>query len=154
MVDLDSIRKRSKTLDEYIEGHHGKDKDILLEGLQEYSLDTSALRDLEKIAQDTICVVFSAPWCGDCKRAIPVLKLIEENTGMEVRVFGEIKTAPLDPEHQWKIPPSPPEMEEWGVTHIPWIAFFDKDGEKIGTIVEKPQVKETLEEEIVYVLTK
>ncbi|TFG06768.1 hypothetical protein EU538_09725 [Candidatus Thorarchaeota archaeon] len=154
MIDLDDIRTRSKSLDAYIEGHRGKDKDILIDEYEEYSLNETALQELKAMAQNIVCVVFSAPWCGDCKRAIPVLKRIEEETGLEIRVFGDIKTAPLDPNRQWAIPPSPPEMEEWGITHIPWIVFFDRTGKKLGTVVEKPEVKDTLEEEIVYVLKK
>jgi hypothetical protein len=38
------------------------------------------------------------------------------------------------------------------VTAIPWFNFYDAEGKLVGTLIEKPTVKETLEEEILHVL--
>jgi hypothetical protein len=42
-----------------------------------------------------VLVVFSAQWCKDCATNIPVLALISEATGVDVRVFGGLKKDPL-----------------------------------------------------------
>ncbi|KPV65265.1 MAG: hypothetical protein AOA65_0300 [Candidatus Bathyarchaeota archaeon BA1] len=60
-------------------------------------------------------VVFSAEWCKDCTNNVPVLWLISELRGLEIRVFGHLKTDPLNPRERWKIPPSPPEVKDFGV---------------------------------------
>ena len=153
-IDLDDIRLRSMTVAEYFESVTGKDKDVMMDKYHQYRIKGDVLQQLKDLAGSVVCVVFSAAWCKDCKNALPVLRHLEERAGLEVRVFGNIKTAPLNPEHRWKIPPSPPEMEEWNITHIPWIVLFDRDGNEIGNIIEKPEVKETLEEEILYHLSK
>ncbi|MFX1368765.1 MAG: thioredoxin family protein [Promethearchaeota archaeon] len=101
---------------------------------------------------DLTFVVLSAAWCGDCKNAMPVFLHLEETLNLNVRVFGKIKTAPLDPDRKWAIPPSPPEIEEWGATAIPWIEIFNSNGERVGTIIERPRVKPTLEAEILHLL--
>ncbi len=142
------------TVAEYFESVTGKDKDVMMDKYQQYRLKGDVLQQLKDLAGSVVCVVFSAAWCKDCKNALPMLRHLEERAGLEVRVFGNIKTAPLDPERRWKVPPSPPEMEEWNITHIPWIVLFDRDGNEIGTIIEKPEVRETLEEEILYHLSK
>ncbi|RLI50506.1 MAG: hypothetical protein DRO73_02900 [Candidatus Thorarchaeota archaeon] len=153
-IDLDNIRTRSTTIAEYFDSVSGKDKEVMMSKYDQYQLKKEVLRQLKDLGRSVVCVVFSAAWCKDCKNALPALRHLEEKAGLEVRVFGNIKTAPLDPEHQWKVPPSPPEMEEWNITHIPWIVLFDKDGNEIGTIIERPEVKDTLEEEILYHLSK
>ncbi len=152
MVDLNDIRSRTTTVREYIEILDNKTKD-LIEGLyKEYNLDTNAVEELKELTRDLTVVVFSAAWCGDCKRAMPVMLHLEEKIGLDVRVFSGIKTAPLDPNHQWRIPPSPQEIEDWKVTAIPWFEFVDKEGNRVAFLREKQTVKDTLEEEIVHVL--
>jgi thiol-disulfide isomerase/thioredoxin len=152
MVDLTEIRSRTTNVTDYIDGLRDKDKEKFLEVYNTYKLNTDVVDKLHEALKDLTVVVFSAAWCGDCKRAMPVMQHIEEQLGLEVLVFSKIKTAPLDPDRQWAIPPSPPEIDEWGVTAIPWFNFFTQEGELVGTLIEKPTVKETLEEEILHVL--
>ncbi|MHA2140374.1 MAG: thioredoxin family protein [Candidatus Thorarchaeota archaeon] len=151
---MDDIRKRTKNARDYLENMEGKAKDLFLECCNEYRIDPQAIEDLKPLVKDLTFVVMSAAWCKDCRFALPVFIYLEEELGVEVRCFGGIKTAPLDPDHQWRIPPSPPEMEEWGVTAIPWIEIFNSEGERVATIIEKPKVKPTLEAELVHVLTE
>ncbi|MFX1482595.1 MAG: thioredoxin family protein [Promethearchaeota archaeon] len=152
MVDFNDIRSRTKSVHDYIDELKDKDKDIMLETYKEYKLEASVIEELKKIAKDLIVVAFSAAWCGDCKKAMPVMLYLEEELGWEILVFSKIKTAPLDPNRQWAVPPSPPEIDEWGVTAIPWFVFYDSHGNKLGTLVEKPTVKNTIEAEILYIL--
>jgi thiol-disulfide isomerase/thioredoxin len=152
MVDLGEIRSRTTNVRDYIEGLKDKDKATFLEVYKTYELDTSVVDELRDALKGLTVVVFSAAWCGDCKRAMPVMMQIEEQLGLEVLVFSKIKTAPLDPNRQWAIPPSPPEIDEWGVTAIPWFNFYDAQGNLVATLVEKPTVKDTLEAEILHIL--
>lgn len=152
MVDFKDIKSRTTNVQGYIDGLSDKDKDILIETYNEYKLDSAVVDDLRDIVKDMTVVVFSAAWCGDCKRAMPVMLHLEEQLGLEVMVFSKIKTAPLDPDIKWAVPPSPPEANEWGVTAIPWFVFFDSTGNKVGTLIEKPTVKDTLEAEILHIL--
>jgi thiol-disulfide isomerase/thioredoxin len=151
-VDLQNIRQRSQSVKEYVYSLEDKWKDIQLEEFQDYKLDETVVEELKGYADGITIVSIGANWCKDCRKAIPVLMKLEEELGLEVRVFGSVKTAPLDPNRQWAVPPSPPEVDDWGVTAIPWIEIFDEEGVRIGTIVEKPVHKSTLEAEILHVL--
>lgn len=154
MVDLQDIRKRTVSARQYVEGADPAARDAMFEKYRNYKLDIGVLESLKAAVHGVTCVVFSAAWCKDCKEALPVLLHLEEKVKLEVRVFGTIKTSPLKPEQKWAVPPSPPEMNDWKITHIPWIEFFDSRGTRIDTIIEKPHVKETLEAEVLYTLKK
>lgn len=152
MVDLNEIRSRTTNTREYIDSLRDKDKEKFLEVYNNYKLNADVVDELRDALKDLTVVVFTAAWCGDCKRAMPVMMQIEEQIGLEVLVFSKIKTAPLDPDRQWAVPPSPPDIDEWGVTAIPWFNFYDTDGNLVANLIEKPTVKETLEAEILHVL--
>lgn len=152
MVDLADIRERTKTVKEYIDGLDEKNHGAFMKMYNEYSLDDKAVDEMKGLVKDLTIVIFSATWCGDCKRAMPVMLQLEEKLGIDVRVFSDIKTKPLDPNVQWSIPPSPQEMDDWKVKAIPWFEFIDKDGNRVAILIEKPTVKDTLEAEIVHVL--
>jgi len=151
-ADLDDIRNRTMTVRGYIDALEGKDRDILYEMYEEYNLDPQVVDELKEELKDLCVVIFSAAWCNDCKNAMPVMLRIEEKLGLEVMVFSGIKTAPLDPDKKWAVPPSPPETNEWKVGAIPWFVFFTNEGEKVAILIEKPKVKETLEAEILHIL--
>jgi thiol-disulfide isomerase/thioredoxin len=152
MIDFNDIRKRTTNVRGYIDALSEKDKDIVMEAYEEYRLNETAMKELKELTKGFRVIVFSAAWCGDCKRAMPVMLHLEEKLGLDVMVFSTIKTDPLNKAVQWRVPPSPPEINEWGVTAIPWFDFFDAKGNNVATLVEKPTVTPTLEEEIVYVL--
>ena len=95
-----------------------------------------------------IIVAFSASWCKDCAEQIPVLGLIAEATGPEVRIFGGIKKDPLSHTSKWRIQPSPPEVTTFLVDTLPTIIVFDVDGEEVGRIEERPKTMPALEQEI------
>ncbi len=152
MIDFEDIRKRTTNIKGYIDALSDKDKDIVMEAYDEYNTNEDVVEELREVMKGLKVVIFSAPWCGDCKRAMPPMLHLEEKIGIDAMVFGTIKSDPLNKEVQWKVPPSPPEINEWGATAIPWFEFFDSDGNKVGTLIEKPKVKETLEEEILHIL--
>ncbi len=152
MVDLSDIRSRTTNARGYLDHLKEKYKDIILDAYKEYKLDSGVVDELKDIVKGMTVVVFSAAWCGDCTRAMPVMMHLEEQLDLEVMAFSKIKTAPLNPDRQWAVPPSPPEVNEWGATAIPFFVFFDSDGNRVATLTEKPKVKDTLEAEILHVL--
>ncbi|RLI55128.1 MAG: hypothetical protein DRO87_07030 [Candidatus Thorarchaeota archaeon] len=152
MIDFEDIRSRTTTIKGYIDALSDKDRDIVMEAYNEYKIDMSVVEELRDLMKGMKVIIFSAPWCGDCKRAMPVMLHLEEMLGLDTMVFGTIKTAPLDPDKQWAVPPSPPEINEWGVKAIPWFIFYNEKGKEVGILIEKPRVKATLEAEILHVL--
>jgi thiol-disulfide isomerase/thioredoxin len=142
------IIKRTVSVNQYIESLKQPFRDKFLTRKQTYQLKQEAINQLKKFANKYIVVAFSAEWCKDCAVNIPVLALISEATGLEVRIFGGLKKDPLSHTKKWRIPPSPPEVETFNVDKIPLILIFDKEGKEIGRIIENPKRMPTLEEEL------
>ena len=83
---------------------------------------------------------------------MPVLSLISDATGLEVNVFGYLMRDTKNSQERWKIPPSPVEVKDFDVEKIPLIVVLNRDGVKIGEIVENPPEGQTLEEALFDVL--
>ena len=154
LINLSEIVRKTVPVDRYIEEMAYPFKEKFVERKQTYQLNEKAILELKKNAKNIIIVAFSAEWCKDCAANIPVLALIAEKTGIKVHVFGGLKRDTLNPNRKWRIPPSPPEVETFNVEKIPHILIFTKKGELIGKIIENPRHKETLEEEILYLIEK
>ncbi len=91
-------------------------------------------------------VVFSAEWCPDCHRNVPILALLNREAGLEVRVFGHLMRDSKNDKRWWRIPPSPPEVDDFDVVKIPHIAVLDMKGEVVGEIIESPPEGKSLEQ--------
>ena len=118
----------------------------------EYAPKPEILGSIEKKAEKFIVVAISADWCKDCVANIPVLDLIHEATGLRVYVLGGVKTDPLNPDRQWAVPPSPPEVDTLDIKAIPTILLYTLEGIEIARIIENPQILPTLEEELLYLI--
>jgi thiol-disulfide isomerase/thioredoxin len=147
-IDLSEIREKTVSVSQYIKSLAQPFQEKFLTREQTYQLKTEAVNRLKKLANEYMMVVFSAEWCKDCALNIPVLALISEATGIEVRVFGDLKKDPLSHTKKWRIPPSPPEVETFNVDKIPIILLFNREGREIGRIIENPSRMPTLEEEL------
>jgi hypothetical protein len=148
MVNLPEMRNKTVTASEYINGLKQPFREKFLARKRTYQLNMEAVQQLKALKGQCMVVAFSAAWCKDCAANIPVLALLTEETGLEVRVFGGLKKDPLSHLHKWHIPPSPPETELFNVDRIPLILIFDIAGNEIGRIVETPKRQPTLEQEI------
>ncbi|MEM3783499.1 MAG: thioredoxin family protein [Candidatus Bathyarchaeia archaeon] len=151
-VNLSEVRQRTVSVNYYMSNIKEPFREKFLERKKTYKLNTDILGRLRNFANDYLIVAFSAEWCKDCAANIPILALISEITGLEVRVFGGLKRNPLSQDKKWSVPPSPPEVETFCVDKIPYILVFDKKGEKVGEIVENPEKGLTLEEEILKIV--
>ncbi|MFB0514693.1 MAG: TlpA family protein disulfide reductase [Candidatus Bathyarchaeia archaeon] len=151
-ANLKIINKRTVSVEKYINKLAQPFKEKFSERKQTYQLNEEAVRKLKNYAKDVVIVVFSAEWCKECAASVPVLALLAEKTGVKVRVFGGLKTDPLNPKEKWRIPPSPPEVKAFNVRKAPHIIVFDKQGKQLGTIIENPKPENTLEEEILHII--
>ena len=149
--DVAKLRKGSEAVHDYV-STPSKAKEAFDKRRTEYKLDAAVIKELKKKAKDYTIIVFSAEWCPDCMRNVPVLDLIAEATGIEVRVFGHIMRDAKSNTRKWAVPPSPPEVDEFNVPKIPLIVVLNKDGEKAGEIVENPPPGKTVEQALLAIM--
>jgi thiol-disulfide isomerase/thioredoxin len=150
-TDLAEIRKKTITVSDYINSMEGNFREKFLARKRAYRLNCEITNRLKQSAKNYFVIAFSAEWCKDCAANIPVLALISEATGLEVRVFGGLKKDPLSGTGKWRIPPSPPEVETFNVDKIPLIIVLDMEGNEIGRVIENPK-EPTLEEELLKII--
>lgn len=148
VFNLKEIREKTVSATDYVNSLEEPFREKFLTRKQTYEVNKEAIRQLRESAENYVVIVFSAPWCKDCAVNVPVLALISEISGLEVRVFGGLKKDPLGQGHKWRIPPSPQEVETLNVDKIPLIIIADRDGREIGRIVENPTRQPTLEQEL------
>lgn len=153
-ANLKVITEKTVSVDKYINKMTEPFKKRFLERKQTYHLNEKTVGKLKGYVKDVVIVVFAAEWCKDCAANVPVLALLAEEPGMNVRVFGGLKTDPLNPKEKWRIPPSPPEVKKFDVQNTPHIIIFDKQGKQLGTIIENPKPENTLEEEIIHIIQR
>jgi thiol-disulfide isomerase/thioredoxin len=149
--DIAKLKRGSESVNDYVSAP-SKAKDAFDKRRAEYKLDAASVKELKKRAKDFFIVVFSAEWCPDCMRNVPVLDMIAEATGLEVRVFGHIMRDAKSNTRKWAVPPSPPEVEEFSVQKIPYMVVLKKDGEKAGEIVENPPQGMTMEQALLAIM--
>ena len=149
--DISALNAASEPIEDYLAAPSDT-AEAFNRRLREYELDPSAAEKLRTHAGKARIFVFTAEWCGDCKRNVPVLRLIQDATGIEVRVLGHIMRDADNPEERWRIPPSPPEVREFNVVKIPHIAVLDAHGKELGAVIENPPEDKTLEEALLDIL--
>ncbi len=148
VFDWSEIRMNSVSIAEYMNSLEEPFKEGFFRRKQTYQPRQEAINKFRVFAGEYMIIAFSAAWCKDCAVNIPVLAIINEASGLEVRVFGGLKKDLLGQEHKWRIPPSPPEVETFNVDKTPLIMVVDKEGRERGRIVEKPAHHPTLEQEL------
>jgi thiol-disulfide isomerase/thioredoxin len=89
-------------------------------------------------------VIFSGAWCKDCQETIPILAKICQVTKIPMKILAGAKFSQQKPP-TWHVPPSPPEMNELGIEHIPAILFIDNAGMEVLRYYERPPVGKSLE---------
>ncbi len=115
----------------------------------EYKLNKDATEKLKQLLDEYTVVILFANWCGDSRRALPVLALLEKEIGTPFRALGGMTKPPYGSDKFWAVPPSPAEVDLFGITSSPTILIFDKDGNEVGRIKTRAKMTPTLEEEIV-----
>ena len=157
MPTLNDVTEDAPTVNQYIDSMPAGYRGGFAKQLDSYELDMDIIEKLRTYANDHVIVALFANWCGDSRRAIPVLAHLEDKIGLKVRALGGM-TKPSweekrkNPSMNWAIPPSPREIETLSVTSSPTIIIFNKSGEEVGRIKTKPKVEKTLEAEILRVI--
>ncbi|UCE10443.1 MAG: thioredoxin family protein [Candidatus Thorarchaeota archaeon] len=120
-----------------------------------YHLKVPVVEKLREYENDYTIVAIFADWCGDARKVIPVLSLLEEQTNFEIRALGGMVKPPYGefPKRNWAVPPSPVEVDTFGITSSPTIIIFRKDtGKEIGRIKTRPRMTNTVEDEILKII--
>ncbi|TFG27313.1 hypothetical protein EU527_18660 [Candidatus Thorarchaeota archaeon] len=117
-----------------------------------YRINTKALEKLKEYADEFSIVVVFADWCGDARKAVPVLAIIERETGKKITARGGMTKPSYRSNEFWAVPPSPEEVDIFDITSSPTILIFNKKGEEIGRIKTKQKMTPTIEEEIVKII--
>lgn len=87
--------------------------------------------EFKNIKGSSPCVVtFGAPWCKDCKIAIPMLMELSKTYAGKVEFYG----VDIDKEEGIR--------EEMGIRHIPTIIFLKNGNEICGRVVEPRSIDE------------
>jgi len=151
--DLEAIRSNSESVADYLKSSEEKTPRFA-ERKATYKLNKETVEKIKAYTGSAVVVVFSAEWCPDCYNNVPVLGLLSEETGLEVRVFGHLMRNAKAPDERWAIPPSPPEVKDFNVIKIPLIIVLNEEGEKRGEIIENPPEGQTLERALLDILMK
>ncbi len=151
MYDIEKLNADSEDVKHYIESSKEKEPRFI-ERYDSYGLEEEIATKLKCHSDKNIIYAFSAEWCPDCMRNIPVLARIQEETGLKTRIFGHLMRDAKSSTKRWRIPPSPTEVDEFDVIKIPSMYILDKEGNKVGEIIENPPSGKTLEAAVLDIL--
>ncbi|MHA2082952.1 MAG: thioredoxin family protein [Candidatus Thorarchaeota archaeon] len=152
MPTLDDVKEDCPSTNEAIENLGKSYRMGFLGHKKYYNLKSEAVEKLRTLLTDYEIVVLFADWCGDAKRAVPVLAMLEEELDIKIRALGGMKKPPYGSDKHWAVPPSPEEVDIFEITSSPTILIFNKSGEEIGRIKTRAKMTGSIEEEIVKII--
>jgi len=82
--DLEKVRARSEHIKSYV-ATPSRASEPFAKRKAEYKLDEAAVKELKKHAKHVVVVTFSAEWCPDCHRNVPVLERTASASGQSPR---------------------------------------------------------------------
>ncbi|NHJ49486.1 MAG: hypothetical protein FK733_16980 [Asgard group archaeon] len=151
--DLQQLEKNGISVDEMYDSCQGSDGETMKCNIDDYIPNMDIVNKLAKKANGYTIVVFSADWCKDCKINVAAFaKIVQLNSDIKAIFFKGMKSAPKDPNIRWRIPPSPPEVDDFDLRRIPSFYVLDKSGKVVGELIENPVTKPTVEEELLFIL--
>ncbi len=157
MPTLNDVTIDAPTANQYIDSMPAGHRGGFVRQRDSYELDMDIIEKLRTYTNDHEIVALFANWCGDSRKAIPVLARLEDKIGLKVRALGGM-TKPSwedkkrNPGMNWAIPPSPREVETLSVTSSPTIIIFNDAGVEVGRIKTRPKVEQTVEAEILRII--
>ncbi|MHA2069110.1 MAG: thioredoxin family protein [Candidatus Thorarchaeota archaeon] len=140
------------SVSDYIEKMSASQKGGFLRRRDAYDLNQDAVEVLNGIKDQYEIIVFFADWCGDSRKAVPVLSLLEQQIGIKVTALGGMMKPPYGSSEFWAVPPSPEEVKTFDIRSSPTIIVFNKSGEEIGRMKTRPKNTATVEEELIWIL--
>lgn len=149
------------TPDEYLKTYKNKVK----KDYEKYQPKSKVLENIKEILktkkEKVKIMALGADWCPDCSRNVPsMIKIAKEmnSEDFELKIlYGIMVNALHKPgETIWHKKRSPPEATDpkFDLRAIPTFYFFNSSGEYLGVIVENPEYKSTLEEDMLKILKK
>ncbi len=148
MAMLSDVQSDAPGCSEYMETMSLMYKGGFLRQRNEYKLNPEAIEKLGKLLGNYRIVIVFADWCGDARKAVPVMSLIEEETGQKISALGGMKKPSYGSDKYWAVPPSPVEVDTFEITSSPTILIFNKQGEEVGRIKTRAKLTPTIEQEI------
>ncbi len=152
MAMLSEVNSEAPSCGEYLDTMSPIYKGGFLRQKNEYKLNPDAIEKLAKLLEDYRIVIVFADWCGDARRAVPVMSLIESETGQKISALGGMKKPPYGSDKNWAVPPSPVEVNLFEITSSPTILIFNKQGEEIDRIKTRQKMTPSIEQEIVKII--
>ncbi len=152
MPSLDDVQSDAPGCCDYLEKMSPAYKGGFQRRKDDYKINDQALEKLKEYLDDFSIAVLFADWCGDARNAVPVLAIIEEQTGKKIHALGGMTKPLYGSDKFWAVPPSPKEVDTFEVTSSPTILIFNKEGNEIGRIKTRQKMTPTIEEEIVKII--
>lgn len=152
MAMLNDVQSDAPNCSEYMDSMSLTYKGGFFRQKNEYKLNITAIEKLAKLLEDYRIVIVFADWCGDARRAVPVMSLIETETGQKISALGGMKKPPYGSDKYWAVPPSPVEVDIFKITSSPTILIFNKQGEEVGRIKTRQKMTSSIEQEIVKII--
>ncbi|MFO7837553.1 MAG: thioredoxin family protein [Candidatus Thorarchaeota archaeon] len=154
MSNLEDVQEGCPTCTNYIKSMNPRYRGMYNRTRERYQLDTEAVEKLKEYADAYTLVVLFADWCGDARKAVPVLSLLEDEIGLEIKALGGMEKPKRRSDKHWAVPPSPEEVEILDITSSPTIIIFDERGEEVDRIRTRPRITPTIEEEILTIIER
>ncbi|MFX0044560.1 MAG: thioredoxin family protein [Candidatus Hermodarchaeota archaeon] len=154
MSTLSDVTEDVPSITEYIENMAPSYRGGFIRQRDSYTLNKEAVKILKTLIDEYEIVAFFADWCGDSRRAIPVLSLLEQELDFKVRALGGMTKPPFGSKTQWAVPPSPKEVEVCDIRSSPTIVVYKKSGEEVGRMKTRPRMTSTVEEELIWIMEK
>ncbi len=150
MPSLADVRADAPSSSDAIESLSTRHKGGFNRNRNDYKLNQEAIEKLRVYTEEGYTIVsLFADWCGDSRRAIPVLALLEKEIGKKIPCLGGMTKSPYGSDKNWAVPPSPVEVDAFEVTSSPTILIFNNEGEEVGRIKTRQKMTPSIEEEIV-----
>ncbi len=150
---LSNIAEDCPSCTSYMEGMKPAYRGGFFRQREAYSLKPDVVEELKSLIDDYEIVAVFADWCGDARKAIPVLSLLEQELDIRVRALGGMTKPPYGSKKYWAVPPSPPEVDTFEIKSSPTILVFDKStGAEIWRIKTRPKMTPTVEQEILRII--
>jgi thiol-disulfide isomerase/thioredoxin len=139
---------------DYIDKMSASQKGGFLRRRDAYELNKDAIELLKGFKDQYEFIVFFADWCGDSRKAVPVLSLLEQELEIKITALGGMTKPPYGSDVFWAVPPSPTEVETFDIRSSPTIVVFKKSGEEVGRMKTRPKMTATVEEELIWIIEK
>ncbi|MFX0053289.1 MAG: thioredoxin family protein [Promethearchaeota archaeon] len=152
MPTHNDVSQNYMSVTDYIDQMSASQKGGFVRRRDAYVLNKEAVEILKTFKDNYQFIVFFADWCGDSRKAVPVLSLLEQELDIRITALGGMTKPPYGSKSFWAVPPSPVEVETFDIRSSPTIVVFKKSGEEVGRMKTRPKNTSTVEEELIWII--